>query len=66
MEDRCVMCGAIIPEGRQVCPACEAGYTPVINKNALLQRLVDYMYDNNVRADVKIEDLAEGILELSD
>lgn len=22
--DRCVMCGAIIPEGRQVCPACEA------------------------------------------
>lgn len=22
--DRCVMCGAVIPEGRQVCPACEA------------------------------------------
>lgn len=21
--DRCVMCGAIIPEGRQVCPECE-------------------------------------------
>ncbi len=25
MEDRCVMCGDIIPEGRQVCPICEAG-----------------------------------------
>ena len=22
--DRCVMCGEIIPEGRQVCPNCEA------------------------------------------
>lgn len=24
MEDRCVCCGEIIPEGRQVCPTCEA------------------------------------------
>ena len=23
MEDRCVMCGEIIPEGRQVCKQCE-------------------------------------------
>lgn len=23
MEDRCVACGAIIPEGRQVCKECE-------------------------------------------
>lgn len=22
-ENRCVVCGAIIPEGRQVCPICE-------------------------------------------
>ena len=22
-ENRCVICGAIIPEGRQVCPNCE-------------------------------------------
>ncbi len=22
MEERCVCCGDIIPEGRQVCPAC--------------------------------------------
>ena len=23
MEDRCIVCDAIIPEGRQVCPNCE-------------------------------------------
>lgn len=23
MVDRCICCGDIIPEGRQVCPACE-------------------------------------------
>lgn len=27
MEDRCVSCGAIIPEGRQVCKDCERGET---------------------------------------
>ena len=26
MEDHCVMCGEIIPEGRQVCPLCEKKY----------------------------------------
>ena len=25
-ENRCVMCDATIPEGRQVCPNCERGY----------------------------------------
>lgn len=24
-EDRCVMCGRIIPEGRMICPLCEKG-----------------------------------------
>ena len=23
--DKCVCCGAIIPEGRQICPNCEKG-----------------------------------------
>lgn len=23
MEDRCVCCGTIVPEGRMVCPMCE-------------------------------------------
>ena len=25
MEERCIICGSIIPEGRQVCPLCERG-----------------------------------------
>lgn len=25
MEERCIFCGAVIPEGRQVCPSCETG-----------------------------------------
>ena len=27
MPDRCVCCGAIIPEGRMVCPNCERGHS---------------------------------------
>lgn len=23
MEDRCISCGAVVPEGRMVCPTCE-------------------------------------------
>lgn len=23
MENRCICCGEIIPEGRQICPCCE-------------------------------------------
>ena len=26
MEETCIVCGDIIPEGRQVCPACEQKY----------------------------------------
>lgn len=26
-EERCLICGTIIPEGRQICPACEAQYS---------------------------------------
>lgn len=28
MENRCLICGTIIPEGREVCPNCEAGEIP--------------------------------------
>lgn len=31
-EERCVSCGSIIPEGRQVCPNCENGYNQLIEK----------------------------------
>ena len=25
-EDRCVCCGAVVPEGRQVCPQCQGEF----------------------------------------
>ena len=33
MENRCIICGAIIPEGRLVCPNCEAGQKPEWKKD---------------------------------
>ena len=36
MEDRCVMCGRIIPEGRQICPICEKG-EPMDTKEKLIE-----------------------------
>ena len=33
MENLCIVCGEIIPEGRQICPNCEKGggvYDPVV------------------------------------
>ena len=29
MSERCVCCGAEIPEGRQVCPSCEKTHGPI-------------------------------------
>ena len=39
MVDRCVMCGEIIPEGRQICPLCEQGKTPKLGKGVKFQRI---------------------------
>ena len=36
-DNRCVWCGRVIPEGRQVCPICE--------KNAGKRDAVDYWFN---------------------
>ena len=45
MEDRCVCCGEIIPEGRQVCPNCEMGVRKMANESTChitsKRRLID-------------------------
>ena len=28
MENTCIACGVVMPEGRQICPNCEQGHTP--------------------------------------
>lgn len=32
MDNKCVCCGAVIPEGRMVCPICEAPVPPKLCK----------------------------------
>jgi len=32
MDNLCVMCGAVIPEGRQTCPQCEAAVCETTDK----------------------------------
>ena len=42
MEDKCVCCGEIIPEGRQVCPNCMVAVgkrLDLIDRQALLAKL---------------------------
>jgi len=34
MENRCMYCGEVIPEGRQICPSCEKS---IIKKSMILQ-----------------------------
>lgn len=40
MVDRCLICGEIIPEGRNVCPSCENLYVNRIPNNQLNERVV--------------------------
>lgn len=39
MEDRCVCCGALVPEGRMVCINCSEEVFPRINENAEAESL---------------------------
>ena len=39
MEDRCLICGAVIPEGRQVCPTCERGDTGKRDRERVIRDL---------------------------
>lgn len=39
MENRCVVCGAIIPEGRQVCPNCMEGFVPEKKQEELIRKI---------------------------
>ena len=56
MEDTCVICGEIVPEGRQVCPVCESKYRglSIQPKDVLLdtiQSCLCIMGRNGIRPD---------------
>ena len=40
-ENRCITCGAIIPEGRQICPVCESGRRDTGRTKFLLRQYRD-------------------------
>ena len=63
MDNTCVCCGRIIPEGLQVCPQCNAqanSYRRTGIQRAVLDQITGhYSYDN--QRDVFVEECAEAI-----
>lgn len=57
MEDRCVCCGEIIPEGRQVCIRCEImaeAEEDLINWKAAEELLREYANESKICQDISI------------
>lgn len=54
-DNTCICCGALIPEGRQVCKACEEGY--IANNQEALRELFAPIFD-------AVKDLARRFGEL--
>lgn len=66
-ENRCVCCGEIVPEGRQVCPTCEARasapkYDPAEFFSAERKRMTNAM---RIRA-MSDEEIAEWLAKITD
>lgn len=67
MEDRCICCGEIVPEGRQVCPECENGgkqMTPEEIVRALKQSCSGCNYHENPSGCCVFEVLGEEAADL--
>ncbi len=51
MENKCVICGAVIPEGRQVCPFCEKGEeSPELRKRTIAHKRQIRQFMQEIRA----------------
>ena len=52
-EERCICCGTIIPEGRQVCPRCEQQedgiVCPVCRKTGYLRVMQTFQLPGRIR-----------------
>ena len=44
-EDRCIICGEIIPEGRHVCPNCEKGEKPMKCNHPIWSPVCSFHYN---------------------
>ena len=48
MENKCVVCGEIIPEGRMVCPLCDRHYIKagmILQSNQSTNEEIEQAYD---------------------
>lgn len=56
MENRCVVCGAVIPEGRQVCPECCERYTErTVRAQSDLKTALDRLTEATINAIAALE-----------
>ena len=46
MENKCLVCGAIIPEGRQVCPTCKKGGKHEISKKLTAEEIIKAYFED--------------------
>ena len=46
MENKCLVCGAIIPEGRQVCPTCKKGAKHEISKKLTDEEIIKAYFED--------------------
>lgn len=64
MEERCVCCGDVIPEGRQVCPACnERNTARAIRAQADLKEALDRLSEASINALAALDRLEKVIKE---
>lgn len=65
--ERCLLCGAVIPEGSQVCPACLQKYAPEVGAE-VEQELRDIADVLKITAstDRNIKESMEAILRIAD
>lgn len=63
-EDRCISCGAVIPEGIQVCPLCAA--TAGIESEVEELRDIADVLSITANTDTNIKKSMEAILRIAD
>ena len=57
----CVCCGAVIPEGRQVCPICEKGKNPMKNREAYNAYHKEYYKKHRDKINARRRELAKEV-----
>lgn len=65
-SERCLLCGAIIPEGSQVCPVCMSEYGPAELEPEQELRDIAEVLKITANTDRNIQNSMEAILRIAD